>query len=73
MRFLRSLADFLSALAFLCCHYIFDSYVTCLTLSFNTVMCSFIHINFWCIIVLNIPYFGRIQIDFKDTDREKTP
>ena len=30
-KFLRSLADFLSALAFLYCHYIFESYVTCLT------------------------------------------
>ena len=37
LKFLRSLADFLAALTFLCCHYIFDSYITCLTLSFNTV------------------------------------
>ena len=36
-KFLRSLADLLSVLAFFGCHYIFDSYVTCLTLSFNTV------------------------------------
>ena len=43
MRFLRFLADFFSALAFLCCHYTFDSYVTCLTLSLN------IYINFWCV------------------------
>ena len=35
--FLRSLADLLLALAFLCCHYIFGSYFTCLTLNFNTV------------------------------------
>ena len=40
MRFQRSLTDFLSALAFLCCHYILDSYVTCLTLEY---------INFWCV------------------------
>ena len=49
MRFVRFLADFLLALAFLCCHYIFDSYVTFLTLSFNTILCNSIHINFWCI------------------------
>ena len=55
MRFLSSLADFLSALAFLCCHYVFDSYVTCLTLNLN------IYINFWCA-VLNSPYFDRIEI-----------
>ena len=36
-KFLRSLADLLSALAFLCWHYTFNSYVTFLTLSFNTV------------------------------------
>ena len=46
MRFLISLVDFPSASAFLCCHHIFDSYVTCLTLHF---MCTFIHINFWWI------------------------
>ena len=40
-KFLRSLADFLSALASLCCHYIFDLYFTCLTLSFNTVYVYF--------------------------------
>ena len=73
MRFLISLADFLSALAFLCCHYIFDSYVICLTLSFNTVcVLSFILI-FGAYIVLNTPYFGCIQIDVKDTHKEKHP
>ena len=34
-KFLRSQAEYLVALAFLCCHYIFGSYVTCLTLSSN--------------------------------------
>ena len=75
MRFLRLLADFLSALAFLWCHYIFDSYVTCLTLSFiyyTHYICviPFILI-FGASIVLNSPYFGRIQIDLKDTHRKK--
>ena len=37
MRLLISLADFLLALSILFCHYIFDSYVTCLTLSPNTI------------------------------------
>ena len=32
-KFLRSLAEYLAALAFLCCHYI-DSYITCLIVSF---------------------------------------
>ena len=36
-KFLRSLAEYLAALAFLCFHYVFDLYITCLTLSFNTV------------------------------------
>ena len=40
-KFLRSLAEYLAALAFLCFHYIFDSYTTCLTLSFNTVSVFF--------------------------------
>ena len=42
MRFLRSLADFLSALAFLCCH----AWLLALTI----YMCTSIHINFWCIV-----------------------
>ena len=40
-KFLKSLADFLSALAFLCCHYIFNSYVTCLILSFSILYVYF--------------------------------
>ena len=40
-KLLRSLVEYLATLVFLCCHYIFDSYVTCLTLSFNTVYLSF--------------------------------
>ena len=73
MRFLISLAYFPLALAFLCCHYLFDSYVTCLTLSFNTIcVLSFILI-FGEYIVLSIPYFSCIQIDFKDTHRKKHP
>ena len=69
MRFLRSLANFLLALAFLCCHYIFDS-VTCLTLSFDTIYVYFHSYVFGAYIVLNKPYFSRIQIDFKDNHRE---
>ena len=34
-KFLKSQAEYPVALAFLCCHYIFGSYVTCLTLSSN--------------------------------------
>ena len=40
-RTLRSLAEYLATLAFLCCHYIFDSYDTYLTLSFNIVYVCF--------------------------------
>ena len=41
-KFLRPLVEYLAALPFLCCHYIFDSYITCcLTLSFNTVYVYF--------------------------------
>ena len=43
-KFLRSSAQYLTALAFLCCHYIFDSYITCLTLCFNTV-CVYFHLH----------------------------
>ena len=35
-KFLKFLAEYLAVLVFLCCHYMFDSYITCLTLSFNT-------------------------------------
>ena len=48
-KFLRFLAEYLAASAFLCFHYIFDSYITCLTLSFNTVYMYF-HSHFlFCI------------------------
>ena len=39
--FFRSEAEYLAALAFLCCHYIFDSYGTSFTLCFNTVYVYF--------------------------------
>ena len=52
--FSRSLADFLSVLAFLLCYFIFDSYVTSLTLTIHIIFCAFI--------VLNSSYFGHIQI-----------
>ena len=71
MRFLLFLAHFLSALAFLCCYYIFDSYVTCLTLGFNTVCFISFILTFGAYIALNIPCFSCIQIDFKDTHREQ--
>ena len=45
-KFLWSLADSLSALVFLCCHYIFGSYVTCLSLSFNSVFLQ-LHSNYF--------------------------
>ena len=40
-KFLRSLTEYLAVLAFLYCHYIFDSYIICLTLSFNTLSVHF--------------------------------
>ena len=42
-KFLRSLAEYLNGfgLLMLCCYYIFDSYIPCLTLSFNTVYVYF--------------------------------
>ena len=64
MRILRSLADFISALAFLYCHYIFDSYVTCLTISLN------IYINFWCVYSLEQSLFilsqSRCSLELKN-------
>ena len=48
-KFLRSLAEYLAALAFLCCHYIFDSYFTSLILSFNTVYVF--NSNCWTVII----------------------
>ena len=56
MRLQISLADFLSALAFLCWHYIFDSYVTCLTLGFNTTYAYFHSFKFWCIGHLHLKF-----------------
>ena len=54
-KFLRSLAEYLAALTLLCCHYIFDSYITSLTLSFyylydcvlpfTLILCMFIVFN----------------------------
>ena len=69
MRFLRSLADFLSALAFyiICLTHMLPAWLLALTLH----MCTFIHINFWCIHNLGQSYFSRIQIYFRDTHREK--
>ena len=40
-KFLRSLAEYLASLAFLYCRYIFDLYITCLTLSFSNVYVYF--------------------------------
>ena len=40
-RFLRSQTDFISPSAFLCCHYIIDSYVICFTLIFFTAYVYF--------------------------------
>ena len=45
-KFLRFLAEYLAALAFLCCHNMFDSYITCLTLS----LCTSIQINFFLLL-----------------------
>ena len=57
-KFLRSLAEYLATLTFLCCHYMFDSYITSLTLSLNTIYVSF-HSHFffflfvpWTVIIL---------------------
>ena len=71
--FLGSLPEFLSALAFLCCHYMFDS-ISFISLShilpgwflaLTLYMCTFIYLNCsFVFIVLNSNYFGRIQIYF---------
>ena len=45
-KFSKSLAEYLVAVAFLCCHYV-NSYITCLTVSFDTVY-AFIDIHFLC-------------------------
>ena len=57
-KFLRSLADCLSVLAFLFGHFIFDSYATYLTLSFDTLYVYFL------LPFLLIFYFHHIQINF---------
>ena len=46
-KFLRSLAEYLVSLAFLYCCYIFDLYITCLTLSFSNVYMYF-HLHQFC-------------------------
>ena len=40
-KFLRSLAEYPATMVFLCCHYLFDLYITCLTFSFNTAYVYF--------------------------------
>ena len=62
-KFLRTLAGYLVALAFLCCHYIVDSHIAWL-LALTLYMCTSIHIDFFYII-LNSNYFGHINIYFK--------
>ena len=67
-KFLRSLAEYLAASAFLCCHYIFDSYTTCFwLLALTLYKCNSIYIScFVCLfIVLNSNCFCLIQIYFK--------
>ena len=65
MRFLRSQADFLSALAFLCC-YIFDlygiSWLLALTLNMHTSM-----LIFGVYIVLSSPYIGPFKSIFSQS------
>ena len=63
-KFLRSLAEYIATLAFLCCHYMFDSYITSLTLSLNTIYVSF-HSHFFFFGALNSNYFGCIKIYFR--------
>ena len=56
--FSRSLAGFLLVLAFLLCYFIFDSYVTCLTLSFHNVYMYFhshyffVRLLSWTVVIL---------------------
>lgn len=55
-KFSRSLAEYFSPLAFLCCYYI-NPYITCLIVNFNIVSVRpFKLIS----IILNSKYFGRI-------------
>ena len=68
LKFLISLADFLSTLAFLCFHYIFD-YISC-HCSFNTAVWVLPFTLIFCaFIVLNSNYFGRIQIYLNQSRR----
>ena len=60
-KILQFLANFLSSLVLLCCHSIFDSYVTYLNLSFNNVDVYFYSHQFFVFIVLNTNYF----VEFK--------
>ena len=48
-KLLRSLAYFLSALAFLCCHYILTHLSPAWPLALTLYMCTSIHMNFWSI------------------------
>ena len=48
---LTSLADFLSTMAFLCCHYIFD-HIYCHYSFILLYMCTSIRINFLCDYIL---------------------
>ena len=61
MKFLRSFANFLSALAFLCCHHVFDSYLSAWLLAWIFILI------FDAYIVLNIQIqikLDHIQIYF---------
>ena len=69
MRFLRSLADFLSALAFLCCHIFI--HILPVSLLALTVCVLPIILIFGTYIILNSSYFSRTHIYFKDTQKEK--
>ena len=47
-KFLRFLADFLSALAFLCYHHILTHMPLVWLLALPLCLCTSIHMNFWC-------------------------
>ena len=49
-KFLRYLAEYLATLTFLCCHYMFDSYITSLTFCLNTIYVYF-HSTFLFLLV----------------------
>ena len=61
---LRYLAEYLADLTFLCCYYMFDTYITKVTLSFNIVYVYF-HSHFVIVIVLNSNYFSHTKIYFQ--------